>query len=80
MTASTTDHWPQQAPGLGCSTLRQGLTAGVPAQDGGGCDGHPTANTHALIAETLQSYITNTTGWGPGNTQTSFLWRSDGGR
>ena len=34
-------------------------------QEGTGCQGHPTSETHAHIAEFLQDYIGNLTGWTP---------------
>ncbi len=50
------------------------------AQDAGGCQGHPTAETHAAWSGVVQGLVGNLTGWSTADTQTSFLPRADGGR
>lgn len=50
------------------------------AQDAGGCQGHPTSDTHAAWSQVLEGVVGNLTGWSTADTQTSFLPRADGGR
>lgn len=41
-------------------------------QGGTGCAGHPSADTHSRIADMLQNFVANLTGWTPISTESSY--------
>ncbi len=42
------------------------------AQAGTGCFGHPSADTHSRIADLLQDFVANLTGWAPVSTDSGY--------